>query len=165
MGFRIRALRHADKHLAEGQGPRSEACSACHYCYRGASWGLLLDRSSHCHIAQWGGSQAVTPSWCPLTSCGFRRSQGSRKPIAALHKGHPPSALGPGAGWRLVQPRSSCRFSSISCLSPASFMPTGSQKRGRGRRRRSETGAPEILQTLTTALWGRCFLIAIRQTM
>lgn len=43
MGFRIRALRHADKHLAEGQGPRSEACSACHYCYRGASWGLLLD--------------------------------------------------------------------------------------------------------------------------
>lgn len=43
MGFGIRALRHADKHLAEGQGPRSEACSACHYCHGGDSWGLLLD--------------------------------------------------------------------------------------------------------------------------
>lgn len=62
-----------------------------------------------------------------------------------------------------MQPSSSCRFSSISCLSPASFMPTGSQKRGG--LGRSETGAPEVLQTLTTALWGRCFLIAISQTM
>lgn len=83
-----------------------------------------------------------------------------RNPLMHLVKVITPSALGPRAGWRLSQTSSTCTVSSISCLNPASFMPAGSWKGGQ-----RDTGTPKILQTLMTAFWGRCFLIAIIQIL
>lgn len=107
-----------------------------------------------------GGHQAVAPPGVLSPPVDSDEARTPRSPLMHSVKVVTPSALGPRAGWRLSQTSSTCTFSSISCLIPSSFMPAGSRKGGQ-----RHTGTPEILQTLTTAFWGRCFLIAIIQIL